>query len=179
MTGSESSARRQCRRAVGQHLQARPPEGRNARGAAPARKPGSGNRLFGLLPDVEMMLPRRLAKLAAQGCMVGLLFSCVMPDHDDTDSTPVCVTSEFLENGQYVRGNASHGIPFPFVRHSFCTSEDEAQVSYSFELSDARKVVHAVFTLEFSAFRKTAHGATARYEQSTFQAVSEFAVGMR
>ncbi len=49
-------------------------------------------------------------------------------------------------------------------------------MSYSFEMSDARKVVHAVFTLEFSDFEITVHGATASYEQSTFRAITDFAV---
>ena len=51
-------------------------------------------------------------------------------------------------------------------------------VRYSFELSDARKTVHAVFALEFSAFEMTQDGAAeAIYERSTFQAITDFAVG--
>lgn len=104
-----------------------------------------------------------------------------MPGHEDTaadgDREPRCVSSEFLENEPYLRDNARQGIPFPFLRHSFCTLEDENRVRYSFEMSDAHKVVHAVFTLEFSDFAVKADGATATYERSTFRAITDFAVG--
>ena len=126
-----------------------------------------------------MMRPKRIVKRAVPGCMVALLFSCAMPGHEDTATGDGarCVSSEFLENGPYVL-DPSQGIPFPFLRHSFCTLDDENRVRYSFEMSDAhKKVVHAVFTLEFSDFAVTADGATATYERSTFRAITEFAEG--
>ena len=94
------------------------------------------------------------------------------------DNRPVCTSSEFLENRQYISEGGSQGIPFPLLRHSFCTHQDRDLVRYSFELSDARKTVHAVFALEFSAFEMTPDGAAeAIYERSTFQAITDFAVG--
>lgn len=95
------------------------------------------------------------------------------------DDRPVCTSSEFLENAQYINESGRKGIPFPLLRHSFCTHQDRDLVRYSFELSDARKTVHAVFALEFSAFETTHDGAAAEaiYERSTFQAITDFAVG--
>ena len=94
------------------------------------------------------------------------------------DDSPVCTSSEFLGNRQYIRESGRQGIPFPLLRHSFCTHQDRDLVRYSFELSDARKTVHAVFALEFSAFEMTQDGAAeAIYEQSTFWAMTDFAVG--
>lgn len=54
------------------------------------------------------------------------------------------------------------------------------EATYSFALSDARKTVHAVFALEFSDFEfsdfeESERKATATYERSTFQVITDFA----
>ena len=80
-----------------------------------------------------------------------------------------------MANGQYSASNGAMGPPFPFVRHVFCITEDEDTVTYSFEMGDARKTVHAVFGLEFSDFETTEEGATATYERSTIEVKTDFA----
>lgn len=89
--------------------------------------------------------------------------------------TSECKRSGFLENGPYTEENARRGPPFAYMRHTFCTHEDRDQVSYTFEMSDARKQVHAVFTITFSSFMRTGEGASARYRHTTFRAISDFA----
>ncbi len=130
-----------------------------------------------------MILPKRMATPVLLGCAAVVVLSCAMTGAgtgpgDGDDNRPVCTSSEFLANGPYFLSNGSQGIPFPLLRHSFCTHQDRDLVRYSFELSDARKMVHAVFALEFSAFEMTQDGAAeAIYERSTFQAITDFAVG--
>ena len=50
-------------------------------------------------------------------------------------------------------------------------------MSYSFEMGDARKTVHAVFGLEFSDFERKDGGASAIYERSTIEVKTDFALG--
>ena len=130
-----------------------------------------------------MIMPKRMATPVLLGCAAVVVLSCAMTGDgtgpgDGDDNRPVCTSSEFLANGPYFLSNGSQGIPFPLLRHSFCTHQDRDLVRYSFELSDARKTVHAVFALEFSAFEMTQDGAAdAIYERSTFWAITDFAVG--
>ncbi len=86
-----------------------------------------------------------------------------------------CTNSGFLVNPQYTRSNGQMGPPFPFYRHVFCAFGTRA--TYSFEMSDARKRVHAIFALEFRGFQRTGQRATGTYVRSTFQAITDFAEG--
>ena len=86
-----------------------------------------------------------------------------------------CTDSGFLVNPQYTVTNGQIGPPFPFYRHVFCAFGTRA--TYSFEMSDARKRVHAIFGLEFRDFQPTGQRTTATYVRSTFQAITDFAEG--
>ena len=119
---------------------------------------------------------RHLAATVAVGLLFAFLTSCELRS-GPPDSEMSCVGFHFLENRSYTATNGSEGPPFPYYRHSFCTSEERGEVSYSFALSDARKTVHAVFTLGFSDFEETGISATARYRRSTFRVITDFAEG--
>lgn len=127
------------------------------------------------------MALRDLALTVGVGCILALLVSCDTPGtppaaNPPPDSQERCVRSDFLENGQYTGTNGSEGPPFPFVRHVFCLSESGDTATYSFEMSDARKEVHATFGFEFSNFEETDDGATATYQRSTIEVKTLFAV---
>lgn len=111
---------------------------------------------------------------AGVGFILTLLSSC---SYDDTTKppVPVCQKSEFLENRQYTGTNGHEGPPFPFVRHVFCTYEDQDKVDYYYEMSDALKKVHAEFGMKYSNFKVTDQGATAQFERATFRAKTDFA----
>ena len=113
---------------------------------------------------------RRFAGAAVVGCILTLLVSCDDLLHVD----PRPCDAYFLENRLYTATNGAEGPPFPYYRHSFCL-EVSGEATYSFALSDARKTVHAVFALEFSDFEKSEREATATYERSTFQVITDFA----
>ena len=117
---------------------------------------------------------RHLAATVAVGLLFAFLTSCELHSRPPDSAMP-CVGFHFLENRSYTAANGSEGPPFPYYRHSFCTFEERGEVSYSFALSDARKTVHAVFTLVFSDFEATGMSATARYERSTFRVITDFA----
>ncbi len=133
---------------------------------------------------------RLFAGTAVIGCILALLVSCNpyadtqaferpvrdFPQSPDGGSLP-CAAGYFLENRLYTAANGAEGPPFPYYRHSFCTSPESGKMTYSFALSDARKTVHAVFALEFSDFEKSERGATATYERSTFRVITDFAEG--
>lgn len=144
------------------------------------------------------MALRDLALTVGVGGILALLVSCDTPgtppaanpppdsqpppnsqpppgSQEPPDSQERCVLSYFMANGQYSASNGAMGPPFPFVRHVFCITEDEDTVTYSFEMGDARKTVHAVFGLEFSDFETTEEGATATYERSTIEVKTDFA----
>ena len=103
------------------------------------------------------------------------------PESDEVPATPFteqhCAESDFLENPLYTGTNGRLGPPFPFVRHVFCLSNGDNTATYSFEMSDAGKEVHATFAFEFSNFAKTDEGATATYQRATIEVKTDFAVG--
>lgn len=139
-------------------------EGALACSARPKRvtlTPTVKNRREGVTPS------RRFAGAAVAGCILTLLVSC---NHVD----PRPCAAYVLENRLYTAANGAEGPPFPYYLHSFCL-EVSGEATYSFALSDARKTVHAVFALEFSDFEESEREATATYERSTFQVITDFA----